>query len=177
MHLHNSQCWRVLFLLFVLMLPFLLLTAVISLPLHFSAFFEFLYWCIYTILNAGESSSSFFVDTYSLSISTIECKALCVVINLFFLWSISRSSCLVHFKNGPEYLTSFTLHYPFCYTYFLPRQSVVDGHEFLKPESMNPIMAWRFPIWYFLGCCSQWFLTYVRLGDFFKYLLFLVNWC
>ena len=27
----------------------------------------------------------------------------------------------------------------------------MEGSEFLKPESMHTIMAWRFPIWYFLS--------------------------
>ena len=38
---------------------------------------------------------------------------------------------------------------------YLGSQSVVDGREFFKPESMNPIMSCFFPIWYFFQCCSR----------------------
>ena len=46
-----------------------------------------------------------FLDTYSLSLG---CNALCVVISFLVLWSICFSSSLVHFRNGPEYLTTGT---------------------------------------------------------------------
>ena len=45
-----------------------------------------------------------FLDTYSLSMLSLRCKVLCIVINFFVLWSICLSSFLVHFKNGPKYL-------------------------------------------------------------------------
>ena len=45
-----------------------------------------------------------FLDTYSLSTSSLGCKALCMVISFLVLCSICLSSSLVHFKNGPEYL-------------------------------------------------------------------------
>ena len=41
----------------------------------------------------------------SLSISSLGTKSLCTVINILFLWSICLSSFLVHFKDGPAYLT------------------------------------------------------------------------
>ena len=46
-----------------------------------------------------------FLDTYSLSTSSLGCNALCMVISFLPLWSICLSSSLVHFRNGPEYLT------------------------------------------------------------------------
>ena len=46
-----------------------------------------------------------FLDTYNLSTLSLRCNALCMVISLLVLWSICLSSSLVHFKNGPEYLT------------------------------------------------------------------------
>ena len=48
----------------------------------------------------------YFLDTYSLSMSSLRCKALCMVINFLVVWSICLS--LVHFKNNPEYLTRRT---------------------------------------------------------------------
>ena len=46
-----------------------------------------------------------FLDTYCLSLWSLGCKALCVIINLFILWSIWLSIFLVHFRSGSEYLT------------------------------------------------------------------------
>ena len=69
----------------------------------FYAFFKSLNCFIYAILNAGESSSSFF----SWHIVCL-CHLLCIVISLFVLWSICLRSSIVHFKKGPEYLTRET---------------------------------------------------------------------
>ena len=46
-----------------------------------------------------------FLDTYSLSTSFLGYKALYIVLSFLVLWSICLSSSIVHFKNGPEYLT------------------------------------------------------------------------
>ena len=37
---------------------------------------------------------------------------------------------------------------------------------------MYDIMAWCFPIWYFLKCCSLWVQVYAYLGTFFEFLEF-----
>ena len=50
-------------------------------------------------------SPLYFLDIYSLSISTLICKALYIVINFLILSSICLCSTLVHCKNGPEYMT------------------------------------------------------------------------
>ena len=47
-----------------------------------------------------------FLDTYSLSTSSLGCNALCMVISFLVLWSICLSSSLAHLRKGPEYLTS-----------------------------------------------------------------------
>ena len=49
-----------------------------------------------------------FLDTCSLSTSSLGCNVLCMVISFHVLWFICLSWCLVHFKNGPEYLTRGT---------------------------------------------------------------------
>ena len=49
----------------------------------------------------------FFLDIYSLSMSSLGCKALCIIISFLVFRSICWSS-LVHTKNGPEYLTRGT---------------------------------------------------------------------
>ena len=48
------------------------------------------------------------LDTYSLWTSCLGCNALRMVISFIVLWSICLSSSVVHFKNGPEYLTKDT---------------------------------------------------------------------
>ena len=48
-----------------------------------------------------------FFNTYSLSMLSLRCKAL-YIISYLFLWSISWTYSLVHFKSGPEYLTMGT---------------------------------------------------------------------
>ena len=49
-----------------------------------------------------------FLDAYSLSISSLGRKALCIVMSFHVLWSIC-GSCLFNLKNGPEYLTKGTV--------------------------------------------------------------------
>ena len=71
----------------------------------FYAIFESLYRCVSTVFNDNKSSYSFF--SLHISASSLECKALCIVISFLVLWSICLSS-LVHFKNGFEYLTRGT---------------------------------------------------------------------
>ena len=51
-----------------------------------------------------------FLDTCSLSISSLGRKALYIVIKFLILWTICLKSSLVHFKNSPEYITSRTAH-------------------------------------------------------------------
>ena len=47
-----------------------------------------------------------FLDTYNLSTSSLGCQTLCIILSFFVLASICFS--LVHFKNGPAYLTRGT---------------------------------------------------------------------
>ena len=49
-----------------------------------------------------------FLGTYSLSTSSLGCNAFFMGISFLVHWSICLSSSLVHFKNGPEYLTRGT---------------------------------------------------------------------
>ena len=46
-----------------------------------------------------------FLHIYSLSTSSLRCNALCIVKSFLVLMSICLSSSLVHFREGPEYLT------------------------------------------------------------------------
>ena len=49
-----------------------------------------------------------FLGTYSLSTSSLESNALCMVIIFLVLWSICLSSSLVHFRKCPGYITRDT---------------------------------------------------------------------
>ena len=51
-----------------------------------------------------------YLDTYSLSTSSLGCSALCMVISFLVLWSICLSSSLVHLRKGPDYMTNGTAH-------------------------------------------------------------------
>ena len=59
-------------------------------------------------LMMGNPLPPFFLDTYSLSVLSLGCNAFCIIINFLVLRSICLTSSLVHFKNGPEYLTRGT---------------------------------------------------------------------
>ena len=59
-----------------------------------------------TIFSSGKSSP--FVSWHSLSLSSLECKALYIIFCFLVLRSIRLSSFLVAFKDGPEYLTKVT---------------------------------------------------------------------
>ena len=92
----SSNFWFLVFIVFLsgLMLPMILLATVISLSLLF-------------IMQSSKLSCPLdpsFLATYSLSMSSLGCKALCISINFLVLWSICRSYSFVHFKNGLEYL-------------------------------------------------------------------------
>ena len=81
----------------------------LAVVLHISLLFlvlESLYCCVYAILNISEFSSSFLTHTSVYVIS--KCKSLCIIINFLVLWFICASFSLVHFKNGPAYLTKET---------------------------------------------------------------------
>ena len=68
-----------------------------------------------------------FLDTYSLSMSSLECNALCMVISFLVLWSICLSSSLVHLRKGPEYLTRGTAQLFIPLIRFLPESLVLSG--------------------------------------------------
>ena len=65
------------------------------------------------------------LDTHSLTTSSLECNALCLVINLLVLWS---SSSLFHFKNSPEYLTTRADQVFIPLTRFLPEGFVWNNY-------------------------------------------------
>ena len=74
----------------------------------FYAVFESLYRCINAVFNADKSLPPSFLDTYSLSTSSLGCNDLCMVISFLVFWSVCLSSSLVHLRKGPEYLTKVT---------------------------------------------------------------------
>ena len=100
----------VIFVLIMLVLSVLFLMAIISLPLHFFM------WSSRHCINASmhswmlTSPLTSFLGTYSLSMSSLGCKALCIVMSFLVFWFICWSSSLAHFKNGPVYITRGTTH-------------------------------------------------------------------
>ena len=95
----------VIFVLLVLVLSVLFLVAVISLSPRFSMSSSSRCIDASTLSSMLVSPlSPFFLDTYSLSTSSLECYALYMVISFLVLWYICLISSLVHFKNGLKYL-------------------------------------------------------------------------
>ena len=82
------------------------------------------FWLISLMLLFGWSPLGLlfpppFLDTYSLSTSSLGCKALCIVMSFLVLWSICWSS-LINFKNGSLYLTRGTAQLFIPLMIFLP---------------------------------------------------------
>ena len=72
----------------------LFLVVVINFLCFFYAVFEYLYWCILTIID----------DTY-IQYILYDLKPYASSLVYFVLWSICWNSSFIHFKNKPEYLT------------------------------------------------------------------------
>ena len=87
---------------FVLMLLLLLFVICYCNP-------SFLFQRISRVFEVDESTRSSmpvsplppFLDTYTLSVSSLKCKAMCLVINFLVLWYMCLNSFHVHFKNIP----------------------------------------------------------------------------
>ena len=93
--------------LFMFLLP--QLDAVISLSLLFLISSSRIYIDVSTQSPMLSSLlPPFFLDTYTLSMSSLGCKAFLIVINFLVLWSICPRLCFVHPKNGLEDLTRRT---------------------------------------------------------------------
>ena len=113
-----------------------------------------------------------FFDTHSLSISSLGYKASWIVISFFVFWSICRSSSIVHFKNGPEYLTGWwwtTQLFIFLIRFLL--QSLVS-RKFLVRLSYS-FCYFFFPSRFFYGVCFQYSL---ELVIFFSQSVLIRSW-
>ena len=92
----------------------------------------------------------FFLDSYSLSRSSLGCKALCNVISFLVLWSICWSSSLVHFKNGPKNLTRgypsrLSLWWYSCYVVWFRVVFSFSLYPLLK-FFRSSLLVWWYPI-------------------------------
>ena len=146
----KSQIWRILFLL-----------------LFFNVFFESLNCCIYEIPNLANPLPASFLDTCSLLMLSLKCKALCVVINFLVLRSLHLSSWLVHFSCDAEYLTRST-----------------DGCLFLWWDFYNkPLLLVIFLLFIgflfllSLSCLFVWWYPLLRFQSTFNFLSLPEIWC
>ena len=99
----------------------------------FNVILDFLQWCIYGVNIADEYSSFFFFYKYTISISPLNSKILCIVIHFKVTWSICLSSVFVHLDNRPRYHTRETTLVYISLMWFLQQsqsQSVIDGRDF-----------------------------------------------
>ena len=127
----------------ILACPYVIvLAAVISLSLLF-----FVYSSSAWIVASTQSSMltrplpPFFLETYSLSVSSLGCSALCIVISFLVLWFICRSSSLVHFRNGPEYLIMVTT------------QVCIPLKRFVLTKSFLVLLRYSFFTFLFISLC------------------------
>ena len=104
-------CFLVIVILLVFMLSVLFGDCNQSSSALFYVVFKLSYQCVNAVVNAGSPLPPSFLDTYSLSTSSMGYNALCMVISFLDLWSIFLSS-LIHFRYGLKYLTKGT---GFCF--------------------------------------------------------------
>ena len=79
--------------------------------------FVFFCFLFFFCLFDGVPSSSILRTVRSILQSGLSRYLLCIDINDFFFWSIRRSSFLVHFKNGIEYLSKWTAYVSLVYSH------------------------------------------------------------
>ena len=84
------------------------------------------------------------LETYSLSTSSLGCKALCIVISFLVLWSICLSSSLVHLRKCLEYLRSNTAQVFVPLIRFLLLSFVLSSFLVLLRYSFWIIIPWEF---------------------------------
>ena len=101
----SNVCFLVLFVVLILMPSELFLVVVISLHSRYSMLSSSRYIDASTLSSMVASPLSPFLNTYNLSTLSLRCNALFMVINFLVFWSICWSPSLIHFKNGPEYIT------------------------------------------------------------------------
>ena len=100
-----------------------------------------------------------FLDTYSLSMSSLGCKALSIVINFLALWFICLGFSLVYSKKGPEYLSRETTQVFIPLMRFL-RQSLA---------SRSFLVRLRFTFYFFLHLCllADYYYIIILFCEFF----------
>ena len=103
---HTVGFLSIFLVIIVLLIRILFLVTVSSLSLLFVMLYSIrlitvmtLSWMLASLLPPS------FLDTYSLSIWSLRCKILSIVVRFPFLRSIST---FIHLKNGPEYLKRMT---------------------------------------------------------------------
>ena len=194
----SSQFFLVIVFLFIFVLSVLFLAVVISFSLFFfNIVFKVSCWCIHSIFNTSKSSSYFFLDSNSLSLLYLGCKDLCIVIHFLALWLISWSSCFVHFKYYPDYLTRRTARClslkwdPFCRAWFRDAFSIFwdilknfhvclfDGvHSqycqvpaiFLFSERSSSFFIWKFSSFCYLSVPLLMGMAYFPMSKSWRYI-------
>ena len=86
-----------------------------------------------------------FLDTYNLSITSLWCKGLCIVIKFLILWFICLSSSLIYFKNSHKYLTRGVSQEFNLLMRFLQQS--------LRSRNVLVHLRYTFPIFSFVSAC------------------------
>ena len=132
-------CFLVILLLIIVwFVSFLVVVISLSL-LFFYVVFESSYRCIDAVFNAGESSSIFF-SWHILSLLSLVCKALSIVISFLVLWSICWSSFLLYFNYYYYYYSLWVFHISFNWWFFIGVWMTASLLRF--PSDFNSAVVW-----------------------------------
>ena len=116
-------------------------------------------------IEANEPPSSPF-SWHIQSMSSLRCKALCIVMNFLILWPLCLRSSHAHFENGLEYLTRETTQLFIllmrCLLYRLVSSSFFRSPEILK-KILLCVFLWRCPLPIIPDTCN---FPFLRFGGF-----------
>ena len=120
--------------------------------MFFHEVIESLYRWINAVFNAGKSFFPSFLDTYSLSTSSLGCNGLCMVISFCFFFVFFFFVHLFKFfsgplKTGPKYLTRDTAQV------FIPL--VRFSRDSFVSSSLLVLLRYSFWIFSFIPTCSM----------------------
>ena len=164
-------------------------TVLFSFPFLFSGFCCFSVYPNVDIVAMGFSNMSFFaffglfltskessilvtpllLDIENFSMSSFECKALCIIIDFLLFWSIWLSS--FHFKNGPEYFVKFIAQVIIPLMLFLWQNLVLRSYLVLQKYSFH-----TFSLFLFYDVCFQ-FSVFLIIFFIFPSVLMLSWFC
>ena len=159
-------CFLIIVILLIFVFFVLFLDAVISHSLLFFILSSSRHRCVDAIFNDGESSSSLFSF---LSMSSLGCKALCIVMGFLVLWFICWSSFFIHFKSRVSYKEDKPMCLSFWWNfYYIVWFQVVFSFswDILFQFFLSSPLVWWSPLSIFPSICK---FPFLRAFSFFSW--------